>query len=423
MSTLLSQYTIKPISKKESEENNQLNIPSINDAIRIIDSRMLKDFKDQTFGGYRLAQASSALDKAIIEDKIEPALHWTLQLFLSGIVNPLWAKFISIANKSINIYNPKLPEFLYNKTIQWQHLVDNPKFTKDNILLLRNHSCVRLLLAEIVSVLCLSRKRKLNQLPRIKKEEFIIDNFKSKLEAKDNRLVENILIDGDPSEIKIAVNEMAYHIQNSNSNKALYWLNWITEWEKINSKKYGKYECGMRTIEGVDGKYFKDVVWLIWSVINKLRQIKFVITNGDSSNQIINLQKLYINKFTPASRNKKQNFIIWAVLYMTETIDNATPLVDRPQILFQSLLGFDKVVASLKSQEVHHIVNNNLMNVVVENNYMMPEKHKQLEADKLFQLKEKERLEREQLAKQKKINIESMDKLNEIYKLDRMMYS
>jgi hypothetical protein len=108
---------------------------------------------------------------------------------------------------------------------------------------------------------------------------------------------------------------------------------------------------------------------------------------------------------------------------MTETIDNATPLVDRPQILFQSLLGFDKVVASLKSQEVHHIVNNNLMNVVVENNYMMPEKHKQLEADKLFQMKEKERMEREQLAKQKKINVESMDKLNEIYKLDRMMYS
>lgn len=423
MSISLSQYTIKTITKKESEDTKQSHIPSINDAIRIIDSRILKDFKDQTFGGYRLAQASSALDKAIIEDKIEPALHWTLQLFLSGIVNPLWAKFISIASKSINIYNPKLPEFLYNKTIQWQQLVDNPKFTKDNILLLRNHSCVRLLLAEMVSVLSLSRKRKLNQLPRIKKEEFIIDNFKSKLEAKDNRLVENIIIDGDPSEIKIAVNEMAYHINNSNSNKALYWLNWIIEWEKINSKKYGKYECGMRTIEGVDGKYFKDVVWLIWSVINKLRHIKFVITGGDIANQIINLQKLYINKFTPASRGKKQNFIIWAVLYMTETIDNATPLVDRPQILFQSLLGFDKVVASLKSQEVLHVVNNNLMNVVVENNYMIPEKHKQLEADKLFQLKEKERLEREQLAKQKKINIESMDKLNEIYKLDRMMYS
>jgi hypothetical protein len=422
MSISLSQYTIKPITKKESDIS-KLNIPLINDVIQIIDSRILKDFKDQTFGGYKLVQASNALDKAIMEDKIEPALHWTLQLFFSGIVNPLWSKLISIACKSINIYNPKLPEFLYNKTLQWQQLVDNAKFTKDNILFLRNHPSVRLLLSEMVSVLCLSRKRKINQLPRIKKEEFIIDNFKSKLEAKDNRLIENILIDGDPSEIKIAINEMAHHIHNGNSNKALYWLNWIIEWEKINSKKYGKYECGMRTIEGIDGKYFKDVVWLIWSTILKLRQIKFSITGIDIGNQIICLQKLYVNKFTPASRSKKQNFIIWAILYMTETIDNATPLIDRPETLFQSLLGFDKVVASLKSQEVHNIVNNNLMNVIVENNYMMPEKHKDLEAGKLLQLKEKEHLEKEHIAKQKKINVQSMDKLNEIYKLDRMMYS
>jgi hypothetical protein len=179
----------------------------------------------------------------------------------------------------------------------------------------------------------------------------------------------------------------------------------------------------MRTIEGIDGKYFKDVVWLIWSTILKLRQIKFSITGIDIGNQIICLQKLYVNKFTPASRSKKQNFIIWAILYMTETIDNATPLIDRPETLFQSLLGFDKVVASLKSQEVHNIVNNNLMNVIVENNYMMPEKHKDLEAGKLLQLKEKEHLEKEHIAKQKKINVQSMDKLNEIYKLDRMMYS
>jgi len=423
MSISLSQYTIKSINKKEGDDKPILNIPVISDNCKIVDSRLLKDFKDQTFGGYKLAQASSALDKAILEDKIEPALHWTLQLFFSGLLHPLWSKLISLASKSINIYNPKLPEFLYNKTIQWHNIVDNTKFNKDNIMLLRNHPGIRLLLAEMVSILCLSRKRKLNQLPRIKKEEFIIDNFKSKLEAKDNRLIDGICIDGDPSEIKIAVNEMANHIYNGKTNKALYWLNWITEWEKINSKKYGKYECASRVIEGVDGKFYKDVVWLIWGVINKIKQMKFAVLGGYLNNQIMCLYKLYVNKFTPASRSKKQSFIIWSILYMTENIDNATPLIDRPQILFQSLLGFDKVVASLKSQEVHHYVNNDLMNVVVENNYMITEKHKELEASKLQQMNAKEMLEREHLAKQKKINVQSMVKLNEIHKLDRMMYA
>ena len=426
MSVSLSQYTIKEIPKKDINCVTINNI-IISDKISIVDSRLLKNFKDQTFGGYKLAQASKALEKAIIEDKVEPALHWTLQLFLSGIVQPLWNMFIIFACKSINIYSIQLPEFIYNKTIQWQHIVDNIKYSKDNILLLRNHPTIRLLLAEMVTILCLSKKRKINQLPKIKKPDFIIENFKSKLEAKDNRFIEDICIDGDPSEIKIAINEFALHIYNSNINKSLFWLNWIIEWEKINSKKYGKYECGIRTIEGIDSKYYKDIVWLIWAMINKLRQLKYSLCVDNNINlQISYLYKLYINKFTPSTRGKKQNYIIWSILYMTETLDYSSSLVERPHILFQSLLGFDKIISQLKSQEVHDVVNN-LMNVVVENNYnnnyILPEKHKELESNKLLQIKEQEFLEKEQLAKQKKINIESMDKLNEIYKLDRMMYA
>ena len=448
----LSHYTIKEINKKDKYVNNfnpsgMHNIPSISDVSSIVDSRILKDFKEQTFGGYKIVQASAALDKAIMDNKLEPAMHWALQLFLSGLVHPLWNKLISFASKSINIYNVKLPEFLYNKSLQWQQITDNSKYSKDNILLLRNHPTIRLLLAELLSVLCLSKKRKINQLPKIKPNEFIIDNFKAKLEAKNNKFIDAICIDGDPSEIKIAINELSLHIYNSNINKALYWLSWIVEWEKINSKKYGKYECGIRTNEGVDGKYFKDVIWLIWAVILNICKIKYShiqpygtggwtgggigyisiagysLGGSDVSIQIANLYKLYINKFTPASRPKKQYYIIWAILYITEALDYTTPLVDNPVILFQSILSFDKLIAQLKSQEVHHLTNTHLLNVVVENNYMLPEGHVSLEANKLLQIKQKEQYAKEQLAKQKKINIDSMDKLNEIHKLDRMMYA
>ena len=50
------------------------------------------------------------------------------------------------------------------------------------ILELRNNSEVRMLLADLISVLTLSRKRKLETLPKIKKEDFIVNIFKSKLE-------------------------------------------------------------------------------------------------------------------------------------------------------------------------------------------------------------------------------------------------
>ena len=303
MSIITSKYTMTPISKNDKEQESLKNsiisiVPIISETCKIIDSRLLKDFKNQTFGGYNISKASAALDKAIMEEKIEPALHWSLQLFLSGLINPLWNKLITIAVKNINIYNPKLPEFLYNKNIQWQTIVDNTKFAKDNILLLRNHPAIRLLLAEMVVILVLSKKRKLNTLPKINKTDFIIDNFKSKLEAKDSKLVDNVIMNEDPSEIKIAINEFAFHIYNRNINKALYWLNWILEWEKINSKKYGKYECASRVNEGIDAKYFKDVVWLIWNVIYKISKENSLISinktnSNNNNNNDWNHQMLY----------------------------------------------------------------------------------------------------------------------------------
>jgi len=426
MSITHSKYTMTPIKTAETDSlTTSYNIPMISENCRITDTRKLKDFKEQTFGGYNIAQASSALEKAIMEDKIEPALHWALQLFLSGIVGSLWSKLITFASKNINIHNPRLPEFIYNKNQQWQSIIDNTKFTKDNILLLRNHPTIRLLLAEMVAVLVLSKKRKINQLPKIKKEEFIIDNFRAKLEAKDSRLVDSIIEDGDPSEIRIAINEMAYHIHHKNVSKSLYWLNWIIEWEKINSKKYGKYECASRSIEGVDSKYFKDVVWLIWSVIQKIKHLNNGIGgmgSNECNKQIQSIYKIYTNKFTPATRGKRQNYIIWCILYLTDTVDYLIPLIDRPQILFQSILGFDKIVSTLKSQQVVHIVNNELLNVVVEDNYMKPEKQREMEESLRRKEIEKQLAQKQQLARQKKINVSSLDKLTEISKLDKYMH-
>lgn len=419
---IFEQYTIKPLKKVEEQSNTA----TISETVKIIDSRQLKDFKDQSFGGYKISQASMALEKAILEDKLEPALHWALQLFLSGIVTPLWNKLISIASKSINIGNSKLPEFLYNKTKQWETIVDNGKYTKDNILLLRNHSGVRLLLAEMICILCLARKHKIAGLPKIKKEEFIIDHFNSKLESTNTNFTNDICIDGDPSEIRVAINEFATHIYNNKSMKALYWFNWIMEWVKINSKKYGKYECGSRIVESVDGKYYKDVVWFIWSAINKIRQCKFDnSSNLDTSNQVIYLYKLYTNKFTSGCIARKQPLIIWAILYLTETIDCNIPLIDRPHILFQSLLGIDKIIMNLKSQEVHSVINTNALNVVVKNNYLQQPRiaKKMITTPQL--------LSNTQAPSNNSVNTQSqtttitptIKKLNDIYNLDRMMYA
>ena len=436
MSINTDQFTysrINTTSKGNSDSGLGIGIPIQADQSKIIDSRRLKDFKEQAFGGYNRANVSSTLEKALISDKLEPALHWVAQLLSSGVTNPLWEKLCAFSIKYINIYNPKLPEFIYNRTLEWYKITDNPKFTKDNILHLRNHPSIRLLLAEIVSIIILSKKRKINILPKIKKEEFIIDHFKSLLEAPNTALCEHLYTDGDPSEIRVAINEMAYQLQLGNSAKSLYWLSWITEWEHLNTKKYGKYECGLRTVEGVDGKWYKDVVWFIWMIINKIANIKFPNTSN-TVKQIVALYNLYKYRFTVGAKSRKNQLIIYAMLYITEMIDWQTQLIDRPNILYQNLLGYDKVFAAMKAQQVNSgtPASRDLMNIVVENNYMITEKHKTYEDAKQRHIAEqqaqqekreldKAKFAKLQLAKQKKINVSSLDKLSAMSKLDKIL--
>lgn len=418
-----SKYSYEKINTSNEIDNN-LYIPIQTELTKIIDSRRVKDFKDQVFGGYNRSNVNTALDKSLIMDKIEPSLHWCAQLLCSGITNPLWEKLLCFVIKHINIYNPKSCEFLYNRTLMWYNITDNNKFTKDNILLLRNHPTIRLLLCELISLITLSKKRKLNQLPKIKKEEFIIDVFKSRLSANDNKLIENLIIEGDPSEMRVAINEFAHHLFNANTSKSLYWLSWIIEWEKINSKKYGKYECGSRYGDGIDSKYSKDIIWFIWSVINKIKQLK---NNDNVNKQVTALFSLYKYKFTPSSKSRKLNYIIMAILYFTELIDWVTPLIDRPEILYQNLLGYDRIFMAIKKQQQtmqnpNDQIRKELMNVVVENNYMVTEKHQQYEKEKEKMLKEKEMKSKELLAKQKKINIESLSKLEVLNKMDKIIH-
>jgi hypothetical protein len=108
----------------EAEKKKSLSdIEKTRRKLQAIDGRELESKRLSAKDMIELNKAIQDLEKnkALIEDKLEPALHWALQLFLSGIINPLWSKLISIACKSINIYNPKLPEFICNKNIQWEY--------------------------------------------------------------------------------------------------------------------------------------------------------------------------------------------------------------------------------------------------------------------------------------------------------------
>ena len=49
----------------------------------------------------------------------------------------------------------------------------------------------------------------------------------------------------------------------------------MIEWDKMNTKQYGKFEIGFRVVDGIDSKWGNNIVWLFWEIINKLRNISY----------------------------------------------------------------------------------------------------------------------------------------------------
>ena len=78
----------------------------------------------------------------------------------------------------------------------------------------------------------------------------------------------------------------------------------------------------------------------------------------------------------------------------------------------------------MKSQEVKKdAYQNQKFDVMIRNNYIMTQKHNEIEDAQQRELYEKEKLRKEKDAKKKKISVSSMDKLNALRKADFILNS
>ena len=407
--------------ENQQQEINFITIP-VADHLKINDTRTLKDFKDQVFGGYKKSQVLSTLSKDIVAEKIDSAVYWGLQLLFSGIINGLWDKLLVLLAKQSNVLNPTLPVYLWNRHQTWSRIISQSQFKKEQSLQLRNLQEIRMLIIEIIGIATLSRKRKLETLPKVKQEDFAIQVFKSKLQANDTSLSKTILKEGDPSEVRIAANEMAFHLKNRNMPKALYWLSWMNEWDKLNSskKRFGRFDVGSRSVTGVDNKYHQNVVWLYWDIINTLRQDWNV--GREENQQIDALWNLYRYNWVPGQKGKRMIYLIWSIKYMTTHCDWNIPLVDREYMLLQVITNINQMITTIKKQEQNQDPYQlDKFNIVVRNNYMSTQRSRQLEAEEKKKETQKAKDKKAKEAKKKKISIDSMNKLDALAQMDKLM--
>ena len=278
----------------------------------INDKRPIEAFKKSSFSGYSMKDVLSIFNKSLLDCKIEESCNWGVELLISGYIVEFFDKIITIGMKNININNPKLPFFLYDRFSNLINILKNC----NSKLLLRNNQQIRNMVCECCFVICNSLKTKTLSLVKIKENDFNMVYIESKLIANKSDLISDKIKYGDPEETKIILNEFNYCLINKKFELCIYWLNWILEWEKKNTKQNKVYICGHRDIQNIDKKYCNDIIWFIWEII--LKELN-TIQNVEIIKNVHALYKLYKYDFKPSKKGKRNYYILYAIKYFTDS--------------------------------------------------------------------------------------------------------
>ena len=116
-----------------------------------------------------------------------------------------------------------------------------------NEIRLRNNKKIRKILAEMGTILCLSRKKHSLNPIKVGKDEYQITNMKNNLKATKILYANGIFRKEDPKELFIPINEFAYHISldSNNTVNACYWVEWLIQYELYSKQKNTQKKVSM----------------------------------------------------------------------------------------------------------------------------------------------------------------------------------
>lgn len=288
--------------------------------IEINDIRNVSDFKSISFSNYKTTSVVKELLNSMVNCKIEYACNWSAELICAGHYSELWNTILIFIGKHIHLGNPKLPIYIESRFNKFKEIVSNGYL--DNELNMRNNDKIRKLFAEIICVLCFSKKKHSIDPIKIKKdEEFDIFNMTSKLKAPNIQFAQESFLKDDPKELFIAINELAYHVSSKSKDTiaACKWIEWIIEFEILCKKRKEKCMCERRIFAPVQDKFQMDIVWLIWDVLIKecLRR-----PNNDLCKRIImSTINIFSIKYTPAVKKRRRFLMYFVVGLLTEDVN------------------------------------------------------------------------------------------------------
>jgi len=313
----------------------------------INDKRTKDEFKKITFSKYKKGLAKNQLTKCLYESKLEESCYWCAEFICSGHYVDLWDIIIIFSSKYINLGNPKLSIYLELRYENFKNIVSNGYV--DNELAMRNNHKIRELFCEIVCVLCYSDKKPTFSTLPIKHYDFNISAISDKLMAPSIHYANIVFLKGDPKELFIAINELAFHLSKESNNTlySYFWVDWILEYDSTCRKKKDIPKCERRSFAPVEDKLQMDIVWIIWNLL-----IEKSINHKICNRLILTLMKLFSIRYTPGSKKRRKYIIYNSINLIIENVNYNIEIIRKNRNVKELINKLPVIYKQIKKSEV-----------------------------------------------------------------------
>ena len=310
---------------------------------------LIQGNKGITYGKFKLTEAYKQLINNISKGYHDKSQLWSIQINISYEFNKLIYKLIDYYFTYINICNLNIVHLIFSDNLIYN--LEVLKYYKENkhiINTYHNHQIIRNHLAQFVSVLTLSDKKKIPTLEKITKEQLFLNNtsLKQRIKYSGNNLTSKIIKCDDDQNIIIPINEIINILKNNDKqifseSHLLFWLNWLFEYDKL----YFKPNSIRKLDQSINDKFIYEMVWILWEILLNYG-------NYLPNNIIKKLLFIYCIDFKPSQKNKKKNIIIMAfliILNTNNTININKSVYNNYELTMNTVLNINPMYEKVKN--------------------------------------------------------------------------
>lgn len=229
----------------------------------VTDNRPAKAFTTTTYSGYKTTQVKAELARCLGDALLEESLYWSAELVCSGKSLGVWDALLSVCATSVFRGCPGAVMFVARQAVHFRGRAN----TVGDALAIRNDKRARQLLAASVGAVCGAPRRHKTKRQSLKKEVYGAAHPPHRLKAPTVDYAAVAFETGDPTELFVAVNEMAYALSDQyDPVHASYWIEWALGYDRVRRAKRRPLSCKPRLAGGPGATH---TVWLLWDVLEQ----------------------------------------------------------------------------------------------------------------------------------------------------------